>query len=166
MDEHALLGTYRPWLRVVAAGMTTPDRAEDLASEGWIELWRASRSYDGTAPLDWWLKHKAHRRMVTVVDRDWRTVKATQHVAVESEHAVWEQLRVELPAVELAYHRGQIAAALDRLTRREREYVVARFWGGLNYPELTAHFGYQPQGLWRTARPKLAAALAHLGGVA
>lgn len=158
MNETELLAHYRPWLRKVGAGMTTPDRAEELSQEGWIALWKASRSFDGSAPLDWWLKRKAHGRMLDVI-RNWRT---SPNVPVEVEHAVWERLLVELPEIEWAYHSGEILAALDRLTPREREYVVARFWGGLNYPELTAHFGYPPQGLWATARRKLARELGHL----
>jgi RNA polymerase sigma factor (sigma-70 family) len=165
-DERELLLHYRPWLRKVAAGMTTPDRAELLAQEGWIAVWAAIKNYDGSAPLDWWLKRKAHGRMLTLVQVTWRSKKELQHVSTDDTAEIWDRLLVEMPEVELAYHHGQIAAALDVLTAREREYVVMRFWGGLNYPELTAHFGYGPQALWRTARPKLTKALAHLAVVA
>lgn len=159
MNETELLAHYRPWLRKVAARLTTPDRVEDLSAEAWVELWRAHRTYDGSAPLDWWLKFKARGRMGTVL-RNWTTAP---HVPVEAEHHIWDQLRVDPHGMELAYHHGEIARAVDALTPRERQYVIARFWGSLNYPELTELFGYQPQGLWRTARPKLAAQLAHLG---
>lgn len=172
MNEVELLEHYRPWLRKVAAGMTLPDRAEDLAQEGWIALWKATQSYDGSAPLDWWLKRKAHGRMLVVI-RNWGSIRNAQHRVVDFDfieslgdelESAWliQAISLELPEVELAYHHGEIVAALDALTPREREYVVARFWGGLNHPELTAHFGYQPQGLWRTARRKLVAQLEHL----
>lgn len=153
-----LLASYRNWLRVVAAHMTVPDKAEDLAQEGWIAMWRASQDYDGSSPLDYWLKFKARGRMLMVV-RNWQT---SPNIPTDELADVWDALKVELPEIEMAYHEGQVAKALDCLTPREREYVVARFWGGLNYPELTEYFGYPPQGLWRTAKLKLTQKLSDL----
>lgn len=171
-DEQDLLLAYRPWLRKVAAGMTLPTLAEDLAQEGWIAMWRAMQSYDGSSPLDWWLKRKAEDKMRTVV-RDWTAQKRNLHRTYpagdpmedsyrEGGASIWDELIVELGSIELAYHRGQVLAAINRLAPREREYVTLRFWGGLNYPELTEHFGYPPQGLWRTSQAKLRESLAHL----
>ena len=67
-----------------------------------------------------------------------------------------------LGRIELAYHHGEIAQALDGLTPREREYVFLRFWCGWKLPQMREHFGYEPSALWRKARPKLTLALAHL----
>lgn len=162
MNERELLAEYRPWLRKVAVGMTSPQQAEDLAQEGWIALWRALRAHDASkSPQDYWLKTQAHRRMLTVV-RNWGTTTNAQHVAIGDTAGIWEQLQTELPELENAYHHGQICAALAALTPREREYVQLRFWGDLRGAELKAHFGYQPHALWRTAKPKLEAALSHL----
>lgn len=167
--EREILEHYRPWLRKVAAGMTTPARAEELAQEGWIALWRAHRDYDGSAPLDWWLKRKAHGRMLMLVGRDWQTVKATQDIAAghptAEEPAVWGRLAVDLGSIEFAYHAGEILDAINRLTPREREYVFLRFWCGWRQPQMVAHFGYEPNGLWRTSRMKLRGGLAHLAAL-
>lgn len=61
-----------------------------------------------------------------------------------------------------AYHRGEVAQALDVLTPAERKYVVLRFWHGLSGAELTSAFGYNPGALWTTAKKRLLPALAHL----
>lgn len=176
--EEGLLRAYRPWLRKVASGMTSGPVVEDLAQEGWIALWQAYRSLDtAKAPADWWLKKKAHGRMLTLVTRDWRTQKAqtwgipagqarssTDEEMATLGPSVWDELLVELPDVEMAYHAGEIAAALDRLTPRQREYVMLRFWHGYRLPEMRAHFGYEPSALWRDAKKALSASLAHLEG--
>lgn len=67
-----------------------------------------------------------------------------------------------LEGIEVAYHAGEIAAALDVLTPAQKKYVVARFWGGRTPAELTALFGYDPSSLWRDAKPKLRIRLAYL----
>lgn len=161
ISEHELLASYRPWLRTTARrALNGRPGSEDLAQEMWIAMWRALADQT-VAPQDFWLKRQALLRMKTCL-RDWHDpMKHRQHVFT---HDVTEvaDLPAELGTVELAYHHGEIHAALDRLSPREREYVALRFWGGLNYPELAEHFGYRPTNLWRTARPKLAEALEHL----
>lgn len=163
--ERELLAAYRPWLRGVARAMVGPNEVDDLASEGWIAMWRELHTVRGNtghqAPLDWWLKHIAVQRMGTCL-RDWHTpVKQRQHLFTDDVAAVIDLPR-ELVEMEWAYHHGEIHAALDALTPREREYVIARFWSGMGPAQLTVHFGYKPNALWRTARPKLAGALTHL----
>ena len=44
----------------------------------------------------------------------------------------------------------------------ERRYVVLRFWGGMTTTEMRAEFGYDPKGLWATARERLRPVLADL----
>lgn len=169
-EERELLTRYRPWLRRVAAGMTIPDQVEDLAQEGWVALWRALRSWNRRDPLDYWVKRKATERMLTLVQRDWQTRKALLDVpAGHPAHAevdpVWDQLRVALPDIEGAYHHGEIHQAIAALTPREKEYVYLRFWGDYRKPDMIGHFGYEPSGVWRSARRKLADTLAHLAPV-
>lgn len=171
LNEHELLLSYRSWLRTVASKMTRPDQTEDLAQEGWIAIWRATKTYNGQTPLDWYLKQKAHQRMLTCVTRDWVTIKASQDVPaglpslfyVSDEDTVWDALFIDFGDIEWAYHHGEIMQALGALTPREREYVALRFWGGFTFTDLTDYFGYQPQGLWRRSRMKLMSELAHLG---
>lgn len=69
--------------------------------------------------------------------------------------------------VELAYHRGEIQAALLRLSDRERTYVVLRFWHGYTPAEIMAHTDLKRATMdvyWARAKTKLRAALPHLVG--
>lgn len=60
------------------------------------------------------------------------------------------------------YFRGEVAEALDALTPNEKKYVILRFWHGMQKAELSAQFGYDPSGIWRVAKKKLAPALSNL----
>lgn len=68
----------------------------------------------------------------------------------------------DLESIEVAYHSGEIQDALDLLTPAQRQYVVARFWGGKTASELKELFGYDPHSLWATAKPKLQLRLGNL----
>lgn len=166
-EEAELLARYRPWLRTTAHNLLQGrprDHAQDLAQEGWIEMWKAAGERNAlgkSAPLDYWLKHRALQRMHQML-RDWYgPQKQRQHTWVDDVTSV-----VELPTVmgqiELAYHHGEIMAAINELTAKQREYVVLRFWRDWGQAELAAHFGYKPGGLWSQAKPRLREALAHL----
>jgi RNA polymerase sigma factor (sigma-70 family) len=182
VSEAELLAAYRPWLRTVARRMMPPGgerNIEDLAQEGWVAMWKALSTHDGSAPLDYFLKYVAQRRMVSVLEK-WRNADqgrrqgwsgqvdlqiAGHPTLIEDHTAIWNMLTVDLPEVEAAYHHGEILAALAELTPRQREYVLLRFWGGYNQPDIAEHFGYVPRGLWASARKKLATALEHLASV-
>lgn len=167
-EERELLARYRPWLRVVAANLLIgrpPHLADDLAAEGWVAMWRAlheDRKTDKKAPLDWWLKRQAKLRMTRMV-RDWfEPMKQRQHLWA-GDVTDYTDLPALLPAIEMAYHHGEIYQALGTLTPREREYVVMRYLLDRSTADVKNHFGYTPSTLWRTAKIKLAKELAHLG---
>lgn len=172
MDEEELLRTYRPWLRAKAALMTHPSAVEDLAQEGWIALWLAYRDHNGDrAPQDWWLKKKAHGRMLMLVTRDWKTQKATQDIPAGQARpstdeelqamgpSVWDALTVDPTELEMAYHRGEIWDALTGLTDKQKRYVYLRFWERASGAELIEEFGYDPGTLWRGIRGGIRKAL-------
>lgn len=161
-EERDLLEWYKPWLRTVAARMcrSKPSRVDDLVQEGWIAIWRATKTWDSRSPLDWWLKRKAVGVMLDKI-RNEESKKNTLFNYVPDINDVVTVAFV-LDNVELAYHHGEIMRALNTLTPRQREYVVMRFWGGQGYPDLCEHFGYPPQALWTASRKKLADELAHL----
>jgi len=154
------LREWIPWLRKVAQGIDY-DAAEDLAQEGMIALWKAQKTHDpARGPLNWWLKFKAHGRMLDV----W---KASLKVDVPAEDddldcAVW----IDLDSIQVAYHHGELYEALQTLTERQREYVYMRFWRQATGKELVAHFGYAPGALWTHAtsgaRKKLREKLQHM----
>lgn len=165
MNEQELLLAYRPWLRAVSRAMLSEAmrrHAEDVAAEGWIAIWRELYRVGWKADEPW-LKTVARNRMRDVVkamlasNRDER-----QTLYADDLTELWEGEET-LGAVELAYHRGQIAQALDQLTPKQREYVYLRFFCGWQKTELNEHFAMaSANNLWKYARPKLALALAHL----
>lgn len=167
MNERELLEHYRPWLRVVAARMTADD-PEGLSQEGWIAIWRALPSYDGRAPFEPWCKAVARNRMFNVIRDDHAAKRDTRLVDHYPDVTQVCDVGAQLEGLELAYHHGEIRAALDQLTAQQRAYVLARFWGGLTYSELNTRFETSNSGgIWKWARRRLAAELAHLGpGVA
>jgi RNA polymerase sigma factor (sigma-70 family) len=68
-----------------------------------------------------------------------------------------------LDSIALAYHRGEIAAALDGLPDAWRQYVIDRFWHGMTDAESNATRGTRVR--WYRVRPILAEQLGHLATV-
>lgn len=157
--EREFLLAWRPLLRSMASRMTTRDHVDELSQEGWIAVWRASR-IRADEP---WCMTAAKNRMIDVLrERHQLTRGFDKTDLVGDDLTELCGAATELSGIELAYHRGEILAALDRLSPREREYVELRFWGGWVKAELVEHFGYLPSATWQRARTKLAAELAHL----
>jgi hypothetical protein len=71
-----------------------------------------------------------------------------------SDAEIWERLTTTdaLDGVILAYHRGAILDAVNRLSPAQRRYVYARFWQDMGMAQLTAEFGYDPHALWSSPR--------------
>ena len=183
MTDDEILRPYLPWLRTVAGNLLGFDSPgiQDLMQEGYIEMWKALKRYDAKAgPLDYWLKFKASNRMKTIA------IRAHDHP--EREPAYLDEPVYSDPAatvslgdliedlgaselldkIDIAYHHGEIAAAIDRLSPQQKRYVIARFWLGLTGNEMIqlGVFGYDPSALWNSprngARLKLRQELAHL----
>jgi RNA polymerase sigma factor (sigma-70 family) len=162
-DTNLLLVNYRGWLRKVATGLIG-DHAlvDDLAQEGWIAMWRATATYDpdrGALP-DWLTDHAYWRMLTCVSNQAWlgrprrnlgrgRLSDYVEHPTAD-DASIWELLTAAdvLDGVALAYHRGQILEAINRLSPSQRRYVYLRFWRGYKHPDLVEAFGYDPQALW------------------
>ncbi len=121
---------------------------EDVVQEGRITLWKTWAELPADDP------HRAHKalahaklRMKEVAYRS-----GSRQTGNESETKVYEpkkKVSVEhegetveewfggvdaLDGVEIAYHRGEILQAVDALTEKQRKYVYARFWYGIDMP--------------------------------
>lgn len=152
------LGEYLPWLRKLATGFLHPGHPalDDLVQEGYIAMWKAEKSFDPSrGKLDFWVKVKAHRRMLSVVTDGHYTGHTGRQRSVESFPSADMDILDKAPPtllgdIEMAYHNGKIAEAIDRLTPAQRRYVYARFWLGLSGKEMRdlGVFGYDPSGLW------------------
>lgn len=159
-EQLELIEGFWPWLRTVAAAMTTPDRADELASEGWLAIWRGADKFPG-GNFHGWMRTCAKRRMLDVIRdekadrRDRRKTDLFGDFPDGLEPAVHDTPNL------LTYHAQEIATALNALSDPDREYVFLRFWRGEAFPR-----GSVQANRWRYIKPKLAESLAHLEAVA
>lgn len=152
ISDVELLAELRPKLRRRAADMlgSQTRHVDDLAQEGWIAVWRALPTrpvsvvqYD---EIVGWCIGVARNRM-----RNWiRDELAAPRRGMNREvsagsgtdsliEALSESESTE--TVDAAYHHGELAAAFDALSPRQRQYVIARFWHGLKGVELDVALG-------------------------
>ncbi|MGL5827753.1 MAG: sigma factor [Nocardioides sp.] len=123
---------------------------DDIAQEGLIAMWLSHGKFKpgkGTSYLGW-LHMVADRRMAEIasgrkqpvghqpVPGHWEPRHGERMFslgAMDEGSPAYERIvgRDALDSVEDAYHHGVIHEALAQLPQAEREYVVLRFWGGL-----------------------------------
>lgn len=186
-----VLQSHELRLKAVARDATGSNPAEfdDMLQEGRIAFWN---EYESAAESEYQLASSflaAKRRMRNLMNPE-RRETLTGHVGLpghiapkteaildtpsnDGEEALAETLlgaADALAGVELAYHHGEILQALRSLPKPQQEYVIMRFWHGLNNTEIAAKMEVTSKVLshrWeRTIRPKLAESLGHLAGVA
>lgn len=186
------IADYEAWLHHRAHQMLPPadHRHDDLVQEGRIAMWQAHRKHDprkGALPT-WLTQHATwHMREVLARREKWTGSpsrrsgrNAVQEAPTTSLDALlnpdgdrppYEAAGGVVPDISEtamgAYHRQQIAEALEGLTEAQRRYVRLRFWGDVVGQELRDQFGYDPKGLWSSpkspaARERLARSLARL----
>lgn len=184
-EQRELLKEWIPWLRKVATQMCRhfPQFYEDMMQEGWIAVWKAANEdrSDKTAPLNYWIKRCSMNRMKQMYNfwtaqcRDsrknnlldtvalWDTWGGTAHDdGREYDDSLWAALDVRLDAVEWAYHEGEIAQAVDRLPRSQRQYIIRKFWYCWDPTALDIYFD-NARSTWNKAKRNLRKELAHLG---
>lgn len=183
--ESTFIAERRAWLIAQARRICSdPSRTDDLAQEGSIALWRAYRDLEDTPEPDRtrFALHRARQRMKHIA---WKGEPPLGHAPMRGRPEVeigfsmdalegWQReafLGAEdmLGDVEMAYHRGELAAALQSLPTHHQEYVKLRFWWGYTDTEIAALWGLSSSKVvekrWsRTIRPALAERLPHLAG--
>jgi DNA-directed RNA polymerase specialized sigma24 family protein len=189
VEVEDLLADYDQWFHFAATKMieTTDPRHADAVQEGRIEFWRAFRELAEKSEADRlrFSLNRAKQRMYAVVHRG-RPPTGNLHQGLRYEPS--SPIRLDSPltegdgnpitliegpasleGIEIAYHHGEIAQAINALPSQHREYVVRRFWLGHTETEIARQFGITPNGMnnrWvRTIRPALVERLEHLVGV-
>lgn len=194
------------WLRSTTRrflGTLSSEKFDDVMQEGRIALWQAYSELSGPDRIAHSMQ-RAKNRMMGVGWRDDKPTGGSEGRRYEPKKPLSIQSVTDNPDVggsdedifalfgwvdhlsdvELAYHHGEIAKALDLLTPNQRRYVYARFWcgidasGGLNMnvgvkaareanPAVRDRSGVLWTGNKTTvgAKQRLAEALAHLAGV-
>lgn len=140
MIDPSVIDDYSKWLHAVANRLTDAANHDNIVQEGRVAMWRALATYDESkGALPTWLTRAAEMRMKDVA---WGKGQPFGHEAVRGARPVEEGPSLDgleeqvveglLGYVEEAYHDGEIWAAVNSLTEKQREYVFLRFWGGLD----------------------------------
>lgn len=176
MNQTEILMNYRGWLLKTAWDYATDaERARDLAQEGWIAMWRALQvpRPAGVAESTY-LMNQARWRMQRCVQRHtWtgmpdrraegyggsqkRVFAADAEFGHENINDLADEVTVADAAagLEWSYHHGEIMAALDKLTPKQKEHVIRCFWMG---ERLSGSWWFGPKGI----KNRLADELSHL----
>lgn len=186
LDPEIVLPQYRGLLLKLASALTTDKNLrEDLVQEGYIEMWKALKTFDPSRGyLPGWLKYKAKGRMLLVLER--QTFLGQNQRPAPGHQGFWDASPVGHPAqdsfldedsligleafgvaesleyVAYKYHHGEIMEALNSLTPIQRDYVVRRFWYGQTNEFIKLEVEYQPEGAWKQARVNLKKKLSNL----
>lgn len=169
---------YRQWLLKVAHQYSR-DKTEvyDLAQEGHIAMWKAWNSYDGRVPLDVHLKMKAKWRIIECRQRMNYTglpsragkrysagtkVNSDREVVTDPTVSTFDAMIEEnFDSCLVAYHHGDIHAAVNSLPLSLREKVYNRFWRGEYNPKSQTWWDKKDVGAKVLLREKLQ----HLRGI-
>lgn len=143
-----ILAGYEKWLHSVARQIMPWNHPEyeDTVQEGRIAMWRALATFDRTkGALPTWLTGAARMRMQSLqwghgqpfgreATRGTQEAQATVSIEalVESDGDIGDESLELEEIVFAAYHHGEIMEALRSLSDEQREYVVKRFWGGVD----------------------------------
>lgn len=179
--DELLVEHYRPMVERMARGLRRVNAStswEDVAQEGFIEVWKMLAKGEREQAR---ILKAARNRMISqlIHFRDFPHPNVKNYFVVEAhapvvgegagvENSVWADLEAndDVEAVSVAYHAGEVANALARLTPNQRKYVWMRFYEGKTHAEITEVFGYNPGCVWSDkrngAREKLRAELGHL----
>lgn len=167
IDQHQLLVELRPKIRLISARLLgrQTSHVDDLAQEGWLAVWKAlptAPTFDTLDATIGWCLAVARNKM-----RNWiRDELAAPRRGLNNEtpagsgtssgDALFEALSSSetLEGVDLGYHDGKVAAALEKLTPTQRRYVIARFWHGIPTHELQRRWPNASR-TWQQAKRKL-----------
>ena len=138
-DETAfreLVGHYSPMVFALAARLTTPQRAEDIAQETFLRVHRGLAHFRGDAKLSTWIY-----RIVSNVAFEARGRERPQDVSLDDEAgpgASYGGVDRQFTDVEL---RDRLAKAMARLPEHYRVLVHGHYVKGVRYEDLAESLG-------------------------
>ena len=109
-----------------------PDRAEDVAQEVFLEVWRKAPSFDGTrGSARTWIMTITHRRAVDAVRRN-------ESQKRNDGHSLPEQVHTDEPGDRLIRQEehGAVRDCLQTLTDLQMESVRLAYFNGYTYAEV------------------------------
>lgn len=182
-NQAELLKSLKPKLLAIAATYSSDRHTqEDLCQEAWIEIWK----YFSKNPEDAETKSKkffgmmAKRKMHDIIIRGYKTFGASSekrtrgaiindipvslyYKEMSSISRIWESLQTTNDDLELAYHNGEIADAIQSLPSRQREVIELMYWKGLTAQEVKREHRID-RNTYVEAKRKLREKLQHLKG--
>lgn len=160
-------------LRAMARERVPDARVDDAVQEALVSVWQVSQRKPDAGRS--YLRGVARTRIKDYAARDNPTGAPSRQgkheVKPDGSIDALENPEVLLAAVDLidtvllAYHHGEIYAAVRDLPPAHRAYVHMRFWEGLNNTEIAARWQVptsRVEDVWRVAKPRLKRQLAHL----
>lgn len=176
-EQEDLLAAYRRWLLRKAWEFTRdPERARDLAQEGWIAMWRAAQTDPpaGVSRQTYLMNTARYRMQKCITKQTWLGMPTRRTTGYGgTARRVWardvevahggiadlgdlDEKGTSYEDIEYAYHHGEIMTALAGLTPLQRQKVFRTFWLDERMP--TGGWWYGSGGV----RERLATQLAHL----
>jgi RNA polymerase sigma factor (sigma-70 family) len=149
-QQREILGRYRRWIYAMVREMAPRlySEWEDLAQEAWISIWKALKTYDPELGAEaTYLTTAARMRVTDVLRRHiWTgTPSIRGHRREEPATPVdtdWDWVDDQSTYIEnrfddalMAYHHGEIADALSKLSAADRTYVEHHVMMDLGQPE-------------------------------
>ena len=114
-----------------------PGRAEDLAQEVMVAVWRKAGSFDrGKATVSTWIYRIARNRRIDLFRRE-----RTAALDPDDPQLSPDALPPPDAGLEAAQREVQVAAALADLPAEQREMVRAAFYEDLTHSEIAERFG-------------------------
>lgn len=163
------LQTLKPWIKAMAFRTSpNPTYRDDLIQEGYIAAWRALTKVDESMPersilayarkaVEWGISD-SHKYQHTFGQERRKPHATVTFVPVDAEE--WPETAVEDSYDEDFALRAEVRLAVNELPKRQRDYVLQRFWGDAGHSELST-FGHNT---WHKVKGKLRERLAHLEG--
>lgn len=116
-----------------------PGRAEDVAQEALIEVWRKAPNFDATrGSARAWIATIAHRRAIDLVRSEQASRDRAQRVASREPTVTYDSVVAE---VESNAERTDVRRALEKLTDLQREVIELAYYGGSTYRQVAEDLG-------------------------
>jgi RNA polymerase sigma-70 factor, ECF subfamily len=133
---HQLIRDHYPGVyRYLLCLTGSPDAAEDLTQETFMQAWIHLASFEGRAALRTWLHRIAHREFLQALRRQRRSAAEQVLTPLEAAAEVSAGRAVELTET------VELRAILGKLPHEEREIVVLRYLEGYQHEEIAHILG-------------------------